>query len=327
MKRFSLVFLILFIVLILTGCNGESSAIESDIEEYTSLDSSDEMVFVYYLNDGYFTPVAYSVEKTDSIVNTAIELLFSGTIPEGFKNELANAKINSLNICGDVVSIDISGESLENTNIELARNQIVYTLTECENVFRITLSIDGKTQGTLMERPPYVNIVDTEKFEEDKMEQNGFENYLTIYYPDSERQYLIPVTIKSDLIGLEKDENNRQLLHPGTLDKAKAAIVHLISGTKEIESLKTINEKMVRNLFIKGDVAEIDFDRNMLTKFINERKYAEIAVESLVRTLTSIDGINKVQFLINGKNMGNVTGNLSLKNPIEPQRFYNILTK
>lgn len=326
MKKFPHAILILFIASMLVGCNADSSAIESTPSDYISPAPSGKMVFVYYIKEGLLTPITYNIEATESTVHSAVNLLFSGTTPEGFENKLANVKVNSLNIGGDTVSLDISGEFLRGDIADLAKSQIIYTLTECENIFKVNIAVDGKLYETLLERPPYINLSNPEEYEKDKQNPDELHNYMTIYYPDKERKYLIPVTIKSDKIEPVKEHSNK-LLPVKAEDKARAALQHLIQGMGKIESLKTFDDKMIKGLRIDDGIAEVDLDQNMLIRFSNERQYAEIAVESIVRSLTSFDEIDKVQFLVNGKNLGNVTGNLSLKNPIEPDRWYNILTK
>ena len=110
-------------------------------------------------------------------------------------------------------------------------------------------------------------------------------------------------------------------------DKARAALQHLIEGTSKIESLEILDVKMIKSLRLDDGIAVVDLDKTrILIDFGTKTQYAEIAVESVVRTLTSIGGIEKVQFLVGGVTWGNVTGDLSLKKPIEPDRWYNILT-
>jgi len=87
------------------------------------------------------------------------------------------------------------------------------------------------------------------------------------------------------------------------------------------------NDKMIKSLQISEGVAVVDLDRNiLLNKFSTKIQYAEIAIKSVVRTLTSIDGIEKVQFLVDGVKMGYITGNINIQNPIKPDKWYNFLT-
>lgn len=321
MKRLIHATLILFIVFMLVGCGAQSPAAESgSTSDYVSSAPSGKMVSVYYIKDGFLTPVAYNVGVSELEVNAALNLLFSGITPEGFENKLDDVKLNSLVIDGDTVFIDVSGEFLQGKMIDLAKNQIIYTLTDCENIFKVNIAVDGKPYETLLERPPFINLTNPEDYEKDKENPEEMSKYLTIYYTDQDKEYLIPVTIKSDKIE-PKTENSDKPSTVKAEDKARAALQHLIEGT---EKIKTVAPEIIRikSLRIEDGIAEVDLYLNMHFKFHNEAQYAEIAVEAVVRTLTSIDEIERVQFLINGKNqVGYVTSNLSIQNPIEPDRW------
>lgn len=274
------------------------------------------MVSVYYIKSGLLTPATYSVDtNVDNYitqVSTAIDLLFSKTVPEGFENELANIKLNSLEISGDTVSIDVSGEFLAGGKTDTAKKQIIYTLTECDNIFHVNITVDGKPYATMLERPQFINLLNPDEYEKDKGNPDEVSKYLTIYYTDENKKYLIPVTIKSDKAKAE--------------DKAKSALQYLSEGAGDIENLQIFPKKIeIKNLRVADGMAEVDLDLNYLLEFINEAQYAEIAIEAVSRTLTSIDGIDKVQFLINGKTMDYVTSNVSIKTPIKPERWYNLV--
>lgn len=324
MKRLLHAALILFIVLMLVGCSAESSAIEpAPASDYNPAPSG-KMVLVYYIKDGLLTPVTYNIEASETQVNSAVNLLFSGIAPKGFENKLADVKINSIDISGDTASLDVSGEFLDGNKVDLAKNQIVYTLTECDNIFKVNIAVDGEPYETLLERPAFINLGNPGEYEEDKEDSEEMSNYLTVYYTDKNKEYLIPVTIKSDKIKTEAGSSVKAVE-----SKANAALLHLIEGP-DIKNIKTIFPEGIRikSLHIEDGIAEVDLDMKMLLKFTNEKQYAEIAVESIVRTLTSIDGIEKVQFLIDGKiKVGYVTSNLSIQSPIEANKYYNFLTK
>ena len=326
MKRFLHTVLISFIVFILVGCSAESSATEStSTSDNISSALSGKMVLVYYIKDGFLTPITYNVEASEPQVNSALNMLFSGITPEGFENKLDDVKLNSLNVSGDTISIDVSGEFLQGDKADLAKSQIIYTLTECENIFKVNIAVDGKPYEILLERSQFINLKNPEEYEKDKENPEELSKYLTIYYTDQDKGYLIPVTVKSDKLET-KAENSDKPTTVKVEDKARAALQHLIEGTGKIESLDTFDDKMIKSLRLDDGIAVVDLDKKIiLIDFNNKTQYAEIAVESVVRTLTSIDGIEKVQFLVGGVTWGNVTGNLSLKNPIEPDRWYNIL--
>ncbi len=314
MKRLLHAVLITFIIFILAGCNAESFPTDSAYSTPSIL--SGKMVSIYYIKNGLLTPATYSidtnVENYITQASTAIDLLFSGVAPEGFKNELADVKLNSLEISGDTASIDVSGEFLAGGKTDTAKKQIIYTLTECDNIFHINITVDGKPYATMLERPQFINLLNPAEYEKDKENPDELSKYLTIYYTDKNKKNLIPVTIKSDKVKAE--------------DKARVALQYLSEGAGDIENLQIFPKKIeIKNLHVADGIAEVDLDLNSLFEFHNETQYAEIAIEAVSRTLTAIDGIDQVQFLINGKTRDYVTSNVSIKNPIKPDRWYNLV--
>jgi germination protein M len=326
-KRFPQAVLIFFIAFILVGCSAQAPDIETTpTSDSISPSTTGKMFLVYYIKDGFLTPITYCVEAYEPQVTSALNQLFSGITPEGFENKLTDVKLNSLNISGDTVSLDVSGEFLQGDRVDLAKSQIVYTLTECENIFKVNITVEGEPYEILLERPPFINLKNPEEYEKDKSNPLEMSKYLTIYYADKNKEYLIPVTIKSDKIESETENSDKRSMVK-VEDKARAALQHLIEGTSKIESLETLDVKMIKSLRLDDGIAVVDLDKTrILIDFGTKTQYAEIAVESVVRTLTSIGGIEKVQFLVGGVTWGNVTGDLSLKKPIEPDRWYNILT-
>ncbi len=314
MKRLLHAVLITFIIFTIAGCNAESSPTDSTYSTPSIL--SGKMVSIYYIKNGLLTPATYSIDtNVDNYItqaSTAIDLLFSGVAPEEFENELADVKLNSLEISGDTASIDVSDEFLAGNKMDTAKKQIIYTLTECDNIFHINITVDGKPYATMLERPQFINLLNPAEYEKDKENPDELSKYLTIYYTDKNKKYLIPVTIKSDKVKAE--------------DKAKAALQYLSEGVGDIENLQIFPKKIeIKNLHVADGIAEVDLDLNSLFEFHNETQYAEIAIEAVSRTLTAIDGIDQVQFLINGKTRDYVTSNVSIKNPIKPERWYNLV--
>jgi len=299
--------LILFMIFVLAGCSGNSPGAEPLGQ--AAEPPAENMAFIYYIKSSFLVPVSYNIDvNSDNYiekVSTTINLLFSGDVPEGFESGVSGVKINSLNINQDIVSVDVSRELTE-----LAVKQIVYTLTECDNILHINISVNGKPFASMLERPKFINPVNPEQYAQDKDNPAELSKYITVYYTDSNKKYLIPLTIKTDKTSAE--------------DRAKEALRYLSEGIEGIEGISVFPNKMkIREFQIKDGTAEIDLDLDALFAFNDEVQYAEIAIDSVVRTLTSIDGIDQVQLLVNGKKLDYVTSNMSIKDPIKPEKWYN----
>jgi len=315
-----------FIIGILAGCSAQSTKADwNSTSGNFSNASSGKKVFVYYIKDGFLTPVTYNIDDTELEINAAVNLLFSGSVPEGFENEVFNTRVNTLKISGDTVTLDLSGDAFRWEREELARNQIVYTLTDCPNVLNVNITVEGQSYADSLRRPAFINLKNPEIYEQDKSDSKELSKYITIYYPDRTAKYLVPVTIKSDKIQVSETGNQKTYTAEAAV-RAKAALQHLMEGAEEIGL--GIDEKMIKSLQIDDGIAVVDLDRNiLLNKFSTKTQYAEIAIKSVVRTLTAIDEIKKVQFLVDGVKMGYITGNINIQNPIEADRWYNFLNE
>ena len=204
-------------------------------------------------------------------------------------------------------------------------------MTEINNIFHVNISVNGRPYENLCKRPLFINILNPDEFEQDKTDPEKMKKYFTIYYIDKDKEYLIPITIKSDKIKIQTQNNIKQILIT-TEDRARAALQHLIEGPGNINGLNTIfptNVKVLRNFYVEDDVAFVDINKKLLLSIINESQYKKsaegIAVQSIVKTLTAIDDIDKVQFLVDGNRISSITGHLNIIKPIGPNKWCNLI--
>lgn len=342
MKSMRLFAIIIFIVvLILAGCDAESAA----SDETPDMDQKNPAVIyegqgqskalVYYVKDGFLVPVTFGVESTNEPAKAALDLLFSGLTPKGFENGLFNVKLNSCNIAGDTASVDLSAEFLKGDDKKLREDQLVFTLTEFDDIKKVKISIDGEPLDDLHERPSLINQVNWPKQGKPSSEEAGAsdeeaqtsDNYLTVYYADKTKKYIVPVSFESPKIQVKTDEKVG-IIPPTPEEKAKAAVEHLIEGPAEISSLTGIfpREVKLKDFYIKDGIAYVDVNSSLLMSFASENDaYERMAVESVVQTLTSIDEIDKVQFLIDGNPRASIKGHTNIAYPISRLKWYNII--
>lgn len=343
MKSARLFAIIIFIaVLILAGCDaqpvagGETPAALDQKNPAVIYDGQDQSkVLVYFVKDGFLVPVTRSVEPTKEPVKAALNLLFSGLTPEGFENKLSNVKLNSCSVAGDTVSVDLSSEFLKDDYRKLREEQLVFTLTEFDDIKKVKISIEGKPLNDVYERPLLINWVDWPQEGKPSSEKAGDlaagesqtgENYLTVYYADRTKKYIVPVSFESPKIQVKTDEKVG-FIPPATEEKAKAAVEHLIEGPAGIDSLKGIFPRKVelKDFYIKDGIAYVDVNSSLLMSFASDTEYEKIAVESVVQTLTCIDEIDKVQFLIDGNPRASISGDTNIAYPISRLKWYNVI--
>lgn len=139
----------------------------------------------------------------------------------------------------------------------------------------------------------------------DKEKEKAAKGKLTIkvYYPDEQGMKLQAV---------------KKTVKVGSDDKYTAALKALLDGTKE-KGLATIVPKQakIKSVKVQGDTAFVDFDDNLIKKFIGGSTGEEMLVGSIVNTLTEFSEIKKVQLLVEGKKIESISGHLDLTKPVE----------
>lgn len=342
MKRTRLFAIIIFIaVIILAGCDAQSAA---DNETPTSDQKNPAVVYegqdqsrvlVYYVKDGFLVPVTLGVEPTKEPVKATLNLLFSGLVPQGFENKLFNVKLKSYNIAGDTASVDLSSEFLKDDDKEFKKDQLVLTLTEFDDIKKVKVSVEGKPLDGLYERPSLINQIalpeegklpSTEVSASGSVKAQTDDTWLTVYYVDKDKKYIVPVTFKSSKIQVKTDQKG-EIIPPTPEERAKAAVEQLIEGPVGIKNLTGIfpGEVKLKDFYIKDGIAYVDVSKDLIMSFSKDAEYEKIAVDSVVQTLTSIDEIDKVRFLIDGKEIPSIAGHTNISIPIPRLKWYNII--
>ena len=84
----------------------------------------------------------------------------------------------------------------------------------------------------------FINLQNSEELEKDKDNPDELRKYLVIFYTDKDKDYLIPVTIKSDKVKVGSQKESK------VEDLAKAALQHLIETPDNINVLATFPKEL-----------------------------------------------------------------------------------
>ncbi|MBC7329596.1 GerMN domain-containing protein [bacterium] len=71
---------------------------------------------------------------------------------------------------------------------------------------------------------------------------------------------------------------------------------------------------------VKGDTAYLNFSKELKDNFLGGSTNEMLVVYGIVNTACSINGIKRVQILIEGKNIESLGGHLEIMEPLEPNR-------
>ncbi len=150
--------------------------------------------------------------------------------------------------------------------------------------------------------PKVRGAVDGIKHESSSLDKEIFTQGITLYFSDAEAMYLIP--------------QKRQI--PQRDNIWKAAMNELIVGPTPGSGLtKTIPEgTKVLDVFIKGNIAYVDFSRELQSKHWGGSTGETHTIYSIVNTLTDFPGIDYVQILIEGQAGETIAEHILLDEPI-----------
>lgn len=125
---------------------------------------------------------------------------------------------------------------------------------------------------------------------------------VTLYFSDSQAAKLIP-------------EEREVAVNEGSLPEA--AVNELIKGPQNPELSKTIPDGTeLISVVVKDGIAQVDFSNEFQANHWGGSAGETITIYSVVNTLTKLDGIEEVQFLIEGEKIESLAGHLDLTMPV-----------
>ena len=276
-----LIAMIMAVLLFFTGCGRVQSGEVSP--------QNVELRFYYPVADLTQTgiDVAIQSEPRKEQVYTLEEMLsvyFKGPVSDSLLSPFP-AGSEVLNITeeeGELI-LELSGEyfTLSGVELSLAACCLVNTVCEYASVDGITV-VDDMERVRLSLNPDNYLLTDELKEESDTT--------FTLYFSDKDRRYLLPelrnVTLGENVS--EEDYLIRQLIQ-GPLENDRLSIIP--EGTKLIR-VETI-----------GGVCTVDFSREFIDGQTDGVYGAYTALMGVVNTLTGLEQVDSVQFLIEGETL------------------------
>lgn len=130
---------------------------------------------------------------------------------------------------------------------------------------------------------------------------------VTLYFSDDQIMYLLP---ELRTIEIKESDNPTPLL-------AEAIVKELIAGPKNEKLSKTIPpESKLNSIKIEDNMVYVDMSEEFKSKHWGGSSGEIMTIGSLANSLTEIDGIEKVQLLINGQKTDTLAGHLDISQPI-----------
>ncbi len=242
-----------------------------------------------YFSNSEKTELKYEerVYKGDITVENVVEQLLKGPsdlplvriIPQG-------TKLISATTEGDLVNLEFSSEykSLSAQDELLARNSIAKTVFEIEGINRIKIFVDGNellnSSGDSVGEISKDSLITTPTENTTKYEN------ITLYFSDDAAMYIVPEVRNAQIIDNSLEKTVITELMKGPQNKALMPVIP--EGTKLI-SIET-----------KDGICFVNFSQDFVAKHSGGSAGEHMTVYSVVNSLTELEHIDKVQFLIEG---------------------------
>jgi germination protein M len=279
-----------------------------------------EAVLVYYASENgrYVVPVTLSIKPTKEAAKVAVEKVLAGPgdwslspiVPE-------DTKLRDIYIKRNIAYIDLTRHFMGLKSYEDARlavYSLVLTLTEFPEVEAVQVLIEGSIRDSIagfgiketFERPADANYL---------AEIDPNKEVLTVYYSDSNALYLIPVTVN-----LKRDMSPEE--------RVFEAVTRLINGPSlESDLVKTIwPDTKIRAIKLDQESGQLNLDLSEDVIGYGGGSTAEMMlINSLLITLTGIEGVERVQLLIEGENVGSLPEGTDVSEPLSRPEHINFI--
>jgi len=135
---------------------------------------------------------------------------------------------------------------------------------------------------------------------------NTINQKLTLYFGDDQAMYLIPEIRE---VTIQKDASTEAI--------AAAIVNELIAGPTDKKMIATMPKgTKLLSLKITDQIAMVDFSQEMKSNHPGGSSGEVMTLNSLVDSLTELQGIKKVQILINGEKIETLAGHMDTSKPL-----------
>lgn len=300
-----LLLLVLVLLAVSGGCRREK---EPEQEIYT-VELPEASYKLYYMNaertkvicENFDLGFGTAEEKVSRFLSSLEEVLWTederNLITGG--NPIYEFKLDETGL----LTLRFSADYTVSTSITevLRRAALVKTLCQIKQVTAVEFYIG--TQPLLLSNGKPAGMLTADNFIDSTGENTEFyqQTHVTLYFAGETGKTLV----KSDL----------KITFDGTVSTERLILEQMIEGPVLEDMLAVIPEGTVLNkVTVKDGVCYVDFNE----KFMEKRNdiTPEVALYSIVNTLTELPNIYKVQFLINGATKKNYQ-NISFSSPFE----------
>ena len=293
MKRLLSLFMVLIFAFSLLGCSASEE--EYDIKIYYVSTDKTKIVGVNY-NFESITISAMIREAINKLSSDTGEVEYMRTIPAGITVD--EWEINDGNL-----SLYFSGDysSMETVTEVLVRSALVKTLVQIEGVDSVSIYVNNSplmdTTGSVIGTMTADMFIDDFGEETDSL----LSSTLTLYFASADGKSIVAET--------------REVYYSRNVALEKLVIEQLLKGPDSENLLSTIpSETKLVSVSVVNGVCYVNFDAAFETSILGVTENATIY--SIVDSLTELDNILEVQFLVNGETPSIPNLDVDLSTPV-----------
>lgn len=281
MKKIILIFLSLFLMVSVSSCGFKNSNAEYEAE-------------IYYANSEKTQLLA---EKRN--VSTKGKEVYEAVMEEMLKAPKSQALNKVIPDHAQILGVERKGENLkidftkeiytenETENI-LIRTAILRTMTSIDGIESIELWVEGEPMRNALGK--LIGILNKEDIVYDTNPDLGEKKYIKLYFSDKDAQSLVAESREID--NTQKD----------TLEMR--VIKELLKGPVNSSLVKTIpQETKILSVETKEGVCFVNLSQDFIAKHPGGSAGEMMTIYSVVNSLTELEEVEKVQFLVEGQKM------------------------
>jgi germination protein M len=273
---------------------------------------------LYYFDPSASTVVAEkrSVNKTDEpaeILNETIQAYNEGpkttgllkAVPDDVKMNVSLSKYNENTLD---VELSTAFNKLSESQKIVCIGSIVYTFSEMYFIENVNLTVGGENISDLynikgetnevLSRDNVINnpVINPEKIDRQKV---------VLYFTDSDKKALFP------------EERSIEIKQSQTAEYQ--IVEQLMAGPSEESGLKGCMPQgaKIKDIKTEDGICYVNLTNEFVSNIGNGTDSERLAIYSIVNSLTELNSVNKVQFLIEGKKISNYKGNYDFSKTFE----------
>ena len=277
MKR--ILALLMCITLLMCGCSGDKS-IKEDVEIYFS---NAEKTGV----ESETRKIKYLPEENKIMV--ILEELLKGPENTNLKSIIPkDTKVNEVITNNNLVIIDFSKEFISENETDnlIIRACVVHTVTSVPGIENVLITVEGDNLKD--DRDNIIGIIKKGDIICDAELSKETDMYVKLYFADNDLIALVP---EGREITVSQNETTEMKI-----------VKELIKGPEKNGLYKSIpSETKIISIETKEGVCFVNLSQDFISKNSGSISTQTLSVYSMVNSLTELDTVTKVQFLIEGQ--------------------------